>query len=109
MLEVLAGNKVPAFIATGDFTPTPAVSVAIIDHNMQLPRSSSAQADGIIITPSHNPPQDGGIKYNPPHGGPSDSDATSWIASRANELIASGLKGVKRAKPDATGFDYRAN
>jgi phosphoglucomutase len=109
VLEVLAGNKVPAFMAIGDFTPTPAVSVAIIDHNMQLPRSSSAQADGIIITPSHNPPQDGGIKYNPPHGGPSDSDATSWIASRANELIASGLKGVKRAKPNATGFDYRAN
>ncbi|MFZ8888989.1 MAG: phosphoglucomutase, alpha-D-glucose phosphate-specific, partial [Aquiluna sp.] len=78
VLEVLAGNKVPAFIATGNFTPTPAVSVAIIDHNMQLPRSSNAQADGIIITPSHNPPQDGGIKYNPPHGGPSDTDATSW-------------------------------
>ena len=109
VLEVLAGNKVPAFMAIGDFTPTPAVSVAIVDHNMQLPRSSSAPADGIIITPSHNPPQDGGIKYNPPHGGPSDSDATSWIASRANELIASGLKGVKRAKPNATGFDYRAN
>ena len=109
VLEVLAGNKVPAFIATGNFTPTPAVSVAIIDHNMQLPRSSNALADGIIITPSHNPPQDGGIKYNPPHGGPSDTDATSWIATRANELITAGLKGVKRSKPNATAFDYRAN
>ena len=109
VLEVLAGNQVSAFIAMGNFTPTPAVSVAILDHNMQLPRSSNAQADGIIITPSHNPPQDGGIKYNPPHGGPSDSDATSWIADRANELISQRLKGVLRAKPNATRFDYRAN
>ena len=109
VLEVLAGNKVPAFIATGEYTPTPAVSVAILDHNIQLPRSSNAQADGIIITPSHNPPMDGGIKYNPPHGGPSDSDATSWIANRANELIGEGLNGVKRATPDAKKFDYRAN
>ena len=109
VLEVLAGNQVSAFIAMGNFTPTPAVSVAILDHNMQLPRSSNGQADGIIITPSHNPPQDGGIKYNPPHGGPSDSDATSWIADRANELISQRLKGVLRAKPNATRFDYRAN
>ncbi len=109
VLEVLAGNGVDCFIATGDYTPTPAVSVAIIDHNMQLPRGSSAQADGIIITPSHNPPQDGGIKYNPPHGGPSDSDATSWIATRANELIGEQLKGVKRSSPNAKSFDYRAN
>ena len=109
VLEVLAGNQVSAFIAMGNFTPTPAVSVAILDHNMQLPRSSNAQADGIIITPSHNPPQDGGIKYNPPHGGPSDSDATSWIADRANELISQRLKGVLRAKPNATRFDFRAN
>lgn len=109
VLEVLAGNGVDCFIATRDYTPTPAVSVAIIDHNMQLPRGSSAQADGIIITPSHNPPQDGGIKYNPPHGGPSDSDATSWIATRANELIGEQLKGVKRSSPNAKSFDYRAN
>ena len=109
VLEVLAGNSVDCFVATGEYTPTPAVSVAIIDHNMQLPRGSSAQADGIIITPSHNPPQDGGIKYNPPHGGPSDSDATSWIATRANELIGDRLKGVKRANPSAKPFDYRAN
>ena len=109
VLEVLAGNNVECFVASGDYTPTPAVSVAIIDHNMQLPRGSSAQADGIIITPSHNPPQDGGIKYNPPHGGPSDSDATSWIATRANELIGEKLKGVKRSSPNARSFDYRAN
>ena len=109
VLEVLAGNNVECFVASGDYTPTPAVSVAIIDHNMQLPRGSSAQADGIIITPSHNPPQDGGIKYNPPHGGPSDSDATSWIATRANELIGEQLKGVKRSSPNAKSFDYRAN
>ncbi len=109
VLEVLAGNNVECFVASGDYTPTPAVSVAIIDHNMQLPRGSSAQADGIIITPSHNPPQDGGIKYNPPHGGPSDSDATSWIATRANELIGDKLKGVKRSSPNAKSFDYQAN
>ncbi|MEK9908117.1 MAG: phosphoglucomutase, partial [Aquiluna sp.] len=107
VLEVLAGNKVPVLADPEAFTPTPAVSVAIIDHNMQLPRGSTAQADGIVITPSHNPPRDGGIKYNPPHGGPSDSDASGWIAKRANELIASGLGGVKRAKPNFTRFDFR--
>ena len=107
VLEVLAGNKVPVLADPEAFTPTPAVSVAIIDYNMQLPRGSAAQADGIVITPSHNPPRDGGIKYNPPHGGPSDSDASGWIAKRANELIASGLGGVKRTKPNFTRFDFR--
>lgn len=110
VLEVLAGNGVTALVDANDgFTPTPAVSVAIIDHNRQLPRGSSAQADGIVITPSHNPPADGGIKYNPPHGGPADTDATSWIAHRANALIAEGLQGVKRAAPNASKFDYREN
>ena len=109
VLEVLAGNDVAALVATTEFTPTPAVSVAIIDHNAQLPRGASNQADGIIITPSHNPPQDGGIKYNPPHGGPSDTDATGWIAKRANELIQTGLAGVKRSKPNPGQFDYRQN
>lgn len=96
-LEVLAGNGVMALIdAQGGYTPTPAVSHAILMHN----RTSTAQADGLLLTPSHNPPRDGGIKYNPPSGGPADSGATSAIAARANELLAEGLAGVKRV-----GFD----
>lgn len=110
VLEVLAGNDVLALVDVHNgYTPTPAVSVAIIDHNRALPTGSDKVADGIVITPSHNPPQDGGIKYNPPHGGPADSDATNWIAARANELIASGLKDVKRKSPNAHGFDFRSN
>lgn len=110
VLEVLAGNQVPALVDSGDgYVPTPAVSVAIIEHNLGLPKGSEKLADGIVITPSHNPPQDGGIKYNPPHGGPADSDATSWIANRANELIASKLQGVKKAAPDPGKFDYRTS
>jgi phosphoglucomutase len=110
VLEVLAGNDVLALIDSHNgYTPTPAVSVAIIDHNAQLPHGSDRQADGIVITPSHNPPQDGGIKYNPPHGGPADSDATGWIANRANELIRGGLTEVKRKAPSAHHFDFREN
>ena len=110
VLEVLAGNDVLALIDSHNgYTPTPAVSVAIIDHNSQLPHGSDRQADGIVITPSHNPPQDGGIKYNPPHGGPADSDATGWIANRANELIRNGLIEVKRKTPNAHHFDFREN
>ena len=110
VLEVLAGNEVVALVDSADgYTPTPAVSVAIIDHNALLAWDSPKRADGIVITPSHNPPQDGGIKYNPPHGGPADSDATSVIAARANELLAQGLSGVKRAKPAGTPFDYRTH
>lgn len=110
VLEVLAGNDVVALVdSRNGFTPTPAVSVAIIDHNNQIPRGSNLQADGIVITPSHNPPQDGGIKYNPPHGGPADSDATNWIAARANELILAGMAGVKRAAPKPERFDFREN
>jgi phosphoglucomutase len=110
VLEVLAGNDVLALIDSHNgYTPTPAVSVAIIDHNAQLPHGSDRQADGIVITPSHNPPQDGGIKYNPPHGGPADSDATGWIANRANELIRGGLTEVKRKAPTAHHFDFREN
>ncbi|HXF02423.1 MAG TPA: phosphoglucomutase (alpha-D-glucose-1,6-bisphosphate-dependent) [Arthrobacter sp.] len=93
-LEVLAGNGVTVLVdsRTG-WTPTPAVSHAILTHNAAHP---DAQGDGIVITPSHNPPGDGGFKYNPPHGGPADSDATGWIAARANELLEAGLLGVKR-------------
>ncbi len=107
VLEVLAGNDVEALVDCDDrYVPTPAISVAIIDHNKGL---SSGLADGIVITPSHNPPQDGGIKYNPPHGGPADSDATNLIARRANELLSQSLAGVKRAKPAGKPFDFRAN
>ena len=108
VLEVLAGNGVEALIATTEYTPTPAVSVAIIDFNRELPADSNSRADGIIITPSHNPPKDGGIKYNPPHGGPSDTDATGWIANRANQLMANPSE-IKRSKPEPKRFDYRTN
>lgn len=92
-LEVLAANNCTVMVdAAGRFTPTPAVSHAILRHNA----SESAEADGIVVTPSHNPPRDGGFKYNPPHGGPADSDATSWIAARANELLEAGNAGVNR-------------
>ncbi len=97
-LEVLAGNGVPTMIdSAGRFTPTPAVSHAILGYNRA---SGAGKADGIIVTPSHNPPQDGGFKYNPPHGGPADSDATSWIADRANQLLEAGNDGVVRVSLD---------
>lgn len=93
-LEVLAANGVEVMIATGDeFTPTPAVSHAILTHNRGRDRGLS---DGIVVTPSHNPPHDGGFKYNPPSGGPADSDVTGWIEASANELLENGLQGVKR-------------
>ncbi|MFD1211733.1 phosphoglucomutase (alpha-D-glucose-1,6-bisphosphate-dependent) [Arthrobacter sp. GCM10027362] len=93
-LEVLAANGVTVWVdARTGWTPTPAVSHAILKHNAEHP---DAQGDGIVITPSHNPPSDGGFKYNPPHGGPADSDATGWIANRANELLEGGLREVKR-------------
>src|SRR5487761_1892389 len=85
-LEVLAANGVQTMIAAGgEFTPTPAVSHAILVYNRGR---SVGLADGIVITPSHNPPEDGGFKYNPPSGGPADTTATKWIENRANELIA---------------------
>ncbi|MFY9326861.1 MAG: phosphoglucomutase (alpha-D-glucose-1,6-bisphosphate-dependent) [Georgfuchsia sp.] len=93
-LEVLAANGVQTMIARdGEFTPTPAISHAIMVYNRGR---TSGLADGIVITPSHNPPEDGGFKYNPPNGGPADKDVTGWIEARANELLQSGLQGVKR-------------
>jgi phosphoglucomutase len=96
-LEVLAGNDVTVLIdAEGRYTPTPALSHAILRHNRGRPADDGGRGDGIVVTPSHNPPTDGGFKYNPPHGGPADSDTTSAIAQRANELLAepSGIRRV---------------
>lgn len=101
-VEVLAAAGVDVRIDSRHrFTPTPAISHAILIANGALePRgvrsSGKGLADGIVITPSHNPPRDGGIKYNPPHGGPADTNATGWIASRANEILASGVAKVRR-------------
>lgn len=93
-LEVFAANGVEVRIQSeGGFTPTPVISHAIISYNQGR---SSGFADGVVITPSHNPPQDGGFKYNPPHGGPADSSVTALIQNRANELLKQGLKGVQR-------------
>ncbi|PZU47484.1 MAG: hypothetical protein DI571_04310 [Arsenicicoccus sp.] len=95
-LEVLVANGVAVRVDDGDgYTPTPAVSRAILAHNRETP-GAQGEADGIVVTPSHNPPRDGGFKYNPPHGGPADTDATGWIADRANELLRAGLEGVQR-------------
>ena len=105
-LEVLIANGVPVLVdAKGRYTPTPAVSHAILTH-------TGGKADGIVVTPSHNPPRDGGFKYNPPTGGPAPAEATDWIAKRANEYIAAGLDGVKRTPVNgvlderAGKFDY---
>ncbi len=93
-LEVLAANGVQTMIATGgEFTPTPAVSHAILVYNRGR---SAGLADGIVITPSHNPPDNGGFKYNPPNGGPADKDVTGWIEAKANAYLELGLKGVQR-------------
>ena len=93
-LEVLAANGVDVMLAPeGEYTPTPAVSHAILNYNLGR---QTGLADGIVVTPSHNPPEDGGFKYNPPHGGPADSKATLFIQNRANEFLASKLEGIKR-------------
>jgi phosphoglucomutase len=108
-LEVLVANDVTVLVDDRDgYTPTPAVSHAIIRANVG---KSSGLADGIVVTPSHNPPSDGGFKYNPPHGGPADSDATSVIAARANDLIKGGLADVRRtpytrARKAAGAYDF---
>ncbi len=109
-LVVLAGNDVIAMVDASDgYAPTPAVSVAIINHNEGKLPGDRTLADGIVITPSHNPPSDGGFKYNPPHGGPADSDATNWIAARANEIVLGGMREVKRAKPHPVKFHFLDN
>lgn len=93
-IEVLAANRVEVMMAAhGEYTPTPAVSHAILTYNNGR---KTGLADGIVITPSHNPPGDGGFKYNPPNGGPADTDVTGWIEKQANDLLGSGLKDVRR-------------
>jgi phosphoglucomutase len=93
-IEVLAANGVDVMIAQNrGYTPTPVISHAILVYNRGR---ASGPADGIVITPSHNPPEDGGIKYNPPHGGPADTQVTKWVETRANELLAAGIGGVSR-------------
>jgi phosphoglucomutase len=105
-LEVLAAAGVQTYVDARDsYTPTPAVSHAILLHNeattaQGVRTSGPGLADGIVVTPSHNPPRDGGFKYNPPHGGPAGSEATSWIADRANELLRSGVGQVRRVPLD---------
>ncbi|MEU6071597.1 MULTISPECIES: phosphoglucomutase (alpha-D-glucose-1,6-bisphosphate-dependent) [Streptomyces] len=110
-LEVFAANDVTVLIDSEDgYTPTPAVSHAILTHNRGR---STGLADGVVVTPSHNPPADGGFKYNPPNGGPAASEATSWIQDRANQIIAGGLKDVRRitytralAAPTTERYDF---
>lgn len=93
-LEVLAANGAEVMMAAGgEYTPTPAISHAILNYNNGR---KTGLADGIVITPSHNPPDDGGFKYNPPNGGPADTDVTGWIEKQANDLLGNGLKGVRR-------------
>jgi phosphoglucomutase len=101
-LEVLAANDVTVLVdAGGRYTPTPAVSHAILSANRgKRVGPGNGLADGIVVTPSHNPPRDGGFKYNPPNGGPADTDATGWIADRANDLLRAGLSGVRRVPVD---------
>ena len=111
-LEVLAANDVTVLVDDRDgYTPTPAVSHAILRANAGKALDGPGLADGIVVTPSHNPPADGGFKYNPPHGGPADTDATRAIAARANELIAGGLSDVRRmpftrARAHAQPYDF---
>ncbi|WP_159500691.1 phosphoglucomutase (alpha-D-glucose-1,6-bisphosphate-dependent) [Microbacterium sp. 18062] len=113
-IEVLVANGIDVRVDSRDsWVPTPALSHAILAYNREREASDPGRGDGIVVTPSHNPPRDGGFKYNPPNGGPADTDATGWIANRANELIADGLEGVRRTRfadidADALGqYDFR--
>ena len=109
-VEVLVGHGVDVAVdSEGGYTPTPAISHAILTHNAR----GGAKADGIVITPSHNPPEDGGFKYNPPHGGPADTDVTRQIQNAANELLRARLRGARRlayheAIKHARRYDYRS-
>ncbi|MDQ1482858.1 MAG: phosphoglucomutase, partial [Actinomycetota bacterium] len=108
-IEVLIANGVTVCSENDDeYTPTPALSRAIVVHNATA--SAADTADGIVVTPSHNPPRDGGFKYNPPHGGPADTDATSVIAARANQLLSNGADIKRRPFDQVKGqlnrFDY---
>jgi len=113
-LEVLVANDVSVLVDSADrYTPTPAVSHAILRANRGR-TTGAGLADGIVVTPSHNPPGDGGFKYNPPHGGPADADATGWIAGRANDLLRAELAGVRRipitrARAAASPYDFMSS
>jgi phosphoglucomutase len=109
IVEVLCAHGVEVRVDADDgFTPTPAISHAILTHNRNPPNRAKAAADGIVVTPSHNPPQDGGVKYNPPHGGPADTDVTGWIQRAANALLEGELRDVKRTQDRSSvrGHDY---
>jgi phosphoglucomutase len=104
ILEVLTAHGVDVRVDDrGGATPTPVVSHAILSHNRNGGRGT---ADGIVVTPSHNPPGDGGFKYNPPHGGPADTDVTGWVEKQANALLEASLDGVQRGSGDGTPHDY---
>ncbi|HEY2042653.1 MAG TPA: phosphoglucomutase, partial [Jatrophihabitans sp.] len=113
-LEVFAANEVQVMVdSRSGLTPTPAVSRAILEHNARRAADAPDRADGVVVTPSHNPPSDGGFKYNPPDGGPAGTDITGWIQNRANDLLACGLRDIKRisyAEAERTewirGFDF---
>src|SRR3954465_4617587 len=104
IVGVLAANGVDVCVdARGGAVPTPVISHAILTHNRDGGRG---RADGIVVTPSHNPPGDGGFKYNPPHGGPADTDVTGWVEREANALLKAGLGGVQRGPGEGRRHDY---
>jgi phosphoglucomutase len=106
IVEVLAAHEIDVMVDQDDgYTPTPAISHAILTHNRKS--GPARTADGIVVTPSHNPPTDGGVKYNPPHGGPADTDVTGWIQDEANRLLEGGLRDVERAPAERASTVHR--